>query len=622
MKLKLMVPVLAVAAALAAPGAAFAADWTAEHFTWSTTAEGGVQVAGLTQEGFDNLQDNKDLVIPAVNEEGNPVVSIGNMAFSAGGGTTYTDDQKALLKTVGSVSMPDTISEIGTAAFNTSNGLTRVHLSEALTAIPAGAFLKNDTSAPALEEVVIPSKVTSIGASAFAGCKVSKLSMPEGLSVINGSAFLNHQLSKVTLPSSVTSVGSSAFSVARPDLPKTLVEINLNEGLLKVDATAFGYCADQVVEIPSSVTTLNKKAFYGSVNGVTALVSTASQLAGTKSFPVTNLSGHVVKGNLSKAVIAAIDDVTATGVALEPEVSVTFDGQTVDASQLILTYENNVLPGTATVKVEAAAEGSYAGAVSAEFKIVASAEDRAACEELVAQVQNMPALDQITAEDPEALATAEATIAAFNSLTDFQKQLVPSATALKLVSAQGKISQVKQEIAQAAVKEAAEAQARAEAEAKAAAEAAAKAEAEAKAAAEVAAKAEAEAKAAAEAKAKAEAEAKAAAAEKAKLAAALAEANKPVQGIRVKVAKKYYKVKTVKSASRSFYIRASSNTGSKLTYKVCSCSSKLTFKNGKVTVKKGTKAGTYRVKLKITAAAKGKYRKTVNYRYITVKVVK
>ena len=594
MKLKLLVPVLAVAAALAAPGSAFAADWTAQHFTWGTTADGGAQVTGLTQEGFTNLQENKDLVIPAANEEGSPVVSIGNMAFSAGGGTAYTDDQKALLKSMTSVSMPDTIREMGTAAFNTSDGVTSVHLSEALTAIPAGAFLKMDTAAPALEEVKIPSKVATIGANAFAGCKVKTLSLSEGLTVINGSAFLNHQLSSVVLPSTVTTLGSSAFSIARPDLPKTLETITLNDGLTSVGSTAFGYCAATVVRIPATVTTLNKGAFKNSVCEVTALVSTAAQLAGSTKFPVTGLTGHVVKGDLSKAAFAPIDAMEATGSALQPQVSLTFDGQAVDADQVTLTYSNNVLPGTAKVVAEGVADGRFAGSVSADFAVILSQADQAVTDAFAAQVQDAPALDQITAENTQALAAAEELVASFNALTPVQKSTVTSETAFELVAIQGKIVQAKQQIAQAAADAAAQAQA----------------------------KAEADAKAAAEAQAKAEADAKAAAEEKAKLAAALAEAKKPVQGIRVKAASKTYKVKTVKAASRTFRIYASSNTGSKLTYKVYSCSSKLSFKNGKVTVKKGTKAGTYRVKLKITAAAKGKYRKTVNYRFITVKVVK
>ena len=608
MKLKLLVPVLAVTAALAAPGSAFAADWTALHFTWGTTADGGAQVTGLTQEGFTNLQENKDLVIPAANEEGSPVVSIGNMAFSAGGGTAYTDDQKALLKSMTSVSMPDTIREMGTAAFNTSDGVTSVHLSEALTAIPAGAFLKMDTAAPALEEVKIPSKVATIGANAFAGCKVKTLSLSEGLTVINGSAFLNHQLSSVVLPSTVTTLGSSAFSIARPDLPKTLETITLNDGLTSVGSTAFGYCAATVVRIPATVTTLNKGAFKNSVCEVTALVSTAAQLAGSTKFPVTGLTGHVVKGDLSKAAFAPIDAMEATGSALQPQVSLTFDGQAVDADQVTLTYSNNVLPGTAKVVAEGVADGRFAGSVSADFAVILSQADQAVTDAFAAQVQDAPALDQITAENTQALAAAEELVASFNALTPVQKSTVTSETAFELVAIQGKIVQAKQQIAQAAADAAAQAQAKAEADAKAAAEAQAKAEAD--------------AKAAAQAQAKAEADAKAAAEEKAKLAAALAEAKKPVQGIRVKAASKTYKVKTVKVASRTFGIYASSNTGSKLTYKVCSCSSKLSFKNGKVTVKKGTKAGTYRVKLKITAAAKGKYRKTVNYRFITVKVVK
>ncbi|MDO4503354.1 MAG: leucine-rich repeat domain-containing protein [Coriobacteriia bacterium] len=601
MKFKLLAPAIAVAAALGVPGMAFAAEWTPDMFNWD--ADTPTKVLSLNEAGIENLQQTTDVVIPDVNANGDAVTAVGQFAFasSAAPAVPYTDEQKPVVKLITSLSFPDTIIELGNAVANSEECLTSVKLPAGITAIPSGAFLKNVTDSPALKNVVIPDGVTTIGSSAFAGCKVEAVILPDSLEKIDGSAFLNNQLQSVTLPSGVTTLGSSAFSVARPDLPKVLSTIILNEGLTTINSKAFSGCAATEVVIPTTVTTLNKAAFQSSVNTVTALVSTNAQLAGTTKFPVASLNGHVVKGDLDAAILAPIDDVQATGSAVEPEVTVIFDGAGVPADELTVTYANNVVPGIAKATVTAAADGRFVGTLDTTFNVVLAAADQEAVEQVREAIKTLPALDQITVDNPEAVAAAETVVAAFQAMTDVQKSAIDAVTASKLVATQGKIVTVKKAIADAAAQAAAEAQAKAEADKVAAEKAAADA---------------------AAAQAKAEAELKAAEDEKAKLAAALKEAQKPEQTIKVKVAKKSYKVKTLKAGARSFRIYASSNAGAKLSYKVVSCSSKLTFKAGKVTVKKGTKAGTYKVKVKITAAAKGKYKQTAKYRYITVKVVK
>ena len=95
------------------------------------------------------------------------------------------------------------------------------------------------------------------------------------------------------------------------------------------------------------------------------------------------------------------------------------------------------------------------------------------------------------------------------------------------------------------------------------------------------------------------------------------------QGQKIKVNKetksKTYKAKSVKKAKKSFRISATAPSG-KLTYKKLSGSSRITVgKSGKITVKKGTKKGTYKVRVKIYAPGTAEY-KAVN-KTITVKVV-
>lgn len=88
--------------------------------------------------------------------------------------------------------------------------------------------------------------------------------------------------------------------------------------------------------------------------------------------------------------------------------------------------------------------------------------------------------------------------------------------------------------------------------------------------------------------------------------------------ITVKTTSKTLKVATVKKKAQVITPGVSANSKGKLSYKKTFGSKNITVnaKNGKLTVKKGTKKGTYKVKVKISAAAAGNYNagsKTVTF---------
>lgn len=92
--------------------------------------------------------------------------------------------------------------------------------------------------------------------------------------------------------------------------------------------------------------------------------------------------------------------------------------------------------------------------------------------------------------------------------------------------------------------------------------------------------------------------------------------------IKVKATKKTLKVKKLKKKAQTIAAGVSVNSRGKLTFKKVSGKKNITVnkKTGKITVKKGTKKGTYKVKVKVSAAAAGSYNagsKTVTY---TIKV--
>jgi len=85
------------------------------------------------------------------------------------------------------VTIPDSVTEIGSSAFYYCTSLTSVTIPDSVTSIGYSAF----SSCTSLTSVTIPDSVTSIGSSAFAAC---------------------YSLVSVTIPDSVTSIGKSAFS--------------------------------------------------------------------------------------------------------------------------------------------------------------------------------------------------------------------------------------------------------------------------------------------------------------------------------------------------------------------------------------------------------------------------
>lgn len=87
---------------------------------------------------------------------------------------------------------------------------------------------------------------------------------------------------------------------------------------------------------------------------------------------------EIAKGDLSKATVTLeYESCIYTGDAKEPQVIVTLDGITVPVNDYVVTYENNVNVGTASVIIEASeTSGNYAGSITKNFAINGSASEK------------------------------------------------------------------------------------------------------------------------------------------------------------------------------------------------------------------------------------------------------
>lgn len=114
------------------------------------------------------------------------------------------------------VIIPKTVAKIGDLAFMACKQLTRVIISEGVTKIGDLAFLGCEQ----LDDVVIPASVAEIGNSTFFDCKqLTNIVLPEGITKIGDSAFCGcEQLSDIVIPKSVIKIEDSAFEKCNDNL--------------------------------------------------------------------------------------------------------------------------------------------------------------------------------------------------------------------------------------------------------------------------------------------------------------------------------------------------------------------------------------------------------------------
>ena len=206
--------------------------------------------------------------------------------------------------------IPNSVTSIGSSAFEGCDGLTSVEIGNGVTSIGNYAFY----DCFGLTSVVIPNSVTSIGDRAFEGCSglisivvddentyydsregcnaiIEKFSnrliagcqstiIPNSVTSIGSSAFsFCSGLTSVVIPNSVTNIGDSAFECC-----DGLTSVEIGNGVTSIGDYAFSCCSGLTsVVIGNSVTSIRESAFrdcYGLTsvvipNSVTSIGSSA-----------------------------------------------------------------------------------------------------------------------------------------------------------------------------------------------------------------------------------------------------------------------------------------------------------------------------------------------------------
>ena len=177
------------------------------------------------------------------------------------------------------VLLPESVTSIGSYAFNWCSSLISIDIPDGVTSIGVGAFSKCSS----LTSIDIPDSVTEIGSSAFSDCSsLTSINIPDGVTLIGSYTFSEcSSLTSINIPDGVTEIGESAFeycsSLASINIPDGVTEISesafedcsslasivLPNGVTKVGPYAFERChALTSIDIPDSVTEIGYYAFY------------------------------------------------------------------------------------------------------------------------------------------------------------------------------------------------------------------------------------------------------------------------------------------------------------------------------------------------------------------------
>lgn len=342
------------------------------------------------------------------------LVTIGNSAFES----CYELEN---------VTLPDTVTTIGDRAFCYCIGIEQLSFGSGLQTIGRQAFL----SCEKVQSVTIPDSVTLIGYQAFMMCSaLNKVTLSEGLSEIPGGCFNDcWNLTSIEIPEGVRYIGPVAFD----GVP--LTELVLHEGLEEIDSMAFQYNQLTTLIIPRSVTKLSDSVFEGGTNLTDVVIDRSVDITGVFS-NTENITFHyyydieysvVGNGTLS-------GDAYSYGTAANDLVITPDDGFALDT----LTWTNE--EGSQELTTDG--NGQYIMPDSDSDVVIEAVFNCPMAEEVIAMIEDLPAPEDLTLDDKEAV---DAAGEAYEALNNDQKKYVPDEYVERLKEAQDVIEKLELE---------------------------------------------------------------------------------------------------------------------------------------------------------------------------------
>ena len=162
-----------------------------------------------------------------------------------------------------------------------------------------------------LTEVTLPSTLTSIGTCVFAGTdSLKSIVIPEGVTILENNVFYGSGLKSVTLPSKLKSIGNYAFTST------DLTEIQIPETVTEIGAGAFQNTKFQTIQLPKNLTRIEEDLFEGAALTEFTIPENI-QTIGEKAFAGTKIREITVPKNVTEIEANAFASESIKKIVLE-----------------------------------------------------------------------------------------------------------------------------------------------------------------------------------------------------------------------------------------------------------------------------------------------------------------